>query len=34
VSGESEGDRVGTLYLVRADPINLTLGVAHLDHRV
>jgi hypothetical protein len=30
-SGEGEGDRVGTLYLLRADPITLTLGASRLD---
>src|SRR5580698_3685323 len=31
---EGEGDRVGTLYLLRADPITLTLDASHLDPRV
>ena len=29
--GEGEGNRAGTLYLLRADPITLTLGAARLD---
>ena len=28
-SGEGEGDRVGTVYLLRCGPITLTLGAAH-----
>jgi hypothetical protein len=30
-STEGEGDRVGTLYLLRADPITLTLVASRLD---
>jgi hypothetical protein len=31
VSGEGEGDRVAPLYLLRADPITLTLVASRLD---